>query len=465
MAGSVGRSLVVALKADTKGFSREMRGAHNDIAKFKNGIEKMGKAVAASFAALGAGVAALGVESVKAALEDEKGQRRLAVALKNVTNAKKIDIAATEKYISKTESAFGVVDDKLRPSLQRLVQSTKNVAKAQKLQYLALDISAATGKDLEEVSNALGKAYAGNFVALQRLGLGIKASTIKSKDFNKVYKELNQTVGGQAKAAAESSQGQWDRLQIALNNMKESIGYALLPTMKKLADWMINTGVPNLQTFLGVFTGDKGINASLHDGTIKAHRLGLKVKSFIEFIVRNKDELTKFAAVLMSMWAVGKVIIFTSNVYKAVAAFKTLTVAANAAAAAESRALGGGLLGGVRAVAGRALGAVAGSATGIIGGGLLVGHKIYSDADKAIMGNTKKQALFNLQSRMQAMGLVNQTPAVKSQRARMEKAYQKIDINVSGNLNARDTALAIQKILQQYSLTGFPIQTVGKTTP
>ena len=61
---------------------------------------------------------------------------------------------------------------------------------------------------------------------------------------------------------------------------------------------------------------------------------------------------------------------------------------------------------------------------------------------------------------------MNQTAAVKSQRRRYEKATNAIiNINVSGAVDPKSVAKQIQKILQDNSLTGFPIQTVGKTTP
>ncbi len=79
--------------------------------------------------------------------------------------------------ILQTSLATGVADDQLRPALQRLAVSTKSTEEAQKLLTLALDISKASGKDLETVTNALGRAQDGNVTSLGRLGLAHSCHT------------------------------------------------------------------------------------------------------------------------------------------------------------------------------------------------------------------------------------------------------------------------------------------------
>ncbi len=129
----------------------------------------------------------IGVDAVKAAIEDEKAQISLAQTLKNVTKATDAQVKATEDYIDKTARATGIADDQLRPSLDRLVRSTQDVTKAQKLQQLALDIAAGTGKDLATVTEALGKAYDGNLGALKRIGVPLDENIIKTIDVGTIY--------------------------------------------------------------------------------------------------------------------------------------------------------------------------------------------------------------------------------------------------------------------------------------
>ena len=189
MAGS--RTLKLSILGDVDNLTKSLKTATTDVDSFGDKMGKAGKAIGAAFvaaaAAAGAYAVKIGIDGVKAALEDEKAQRILALTLENTTGATNAQIAAVENYITKTALATGVTDDELRPALSRLVRSTKDTEEAQKLLSLALDISSATGKPLEAIANSLGKAYDGNTNALGKLGLGIDQSILKTKDFNKVY--------------------------------------------------------------------------------------------------------------------------------------------------------------------------------------------------------------------------------------------------------------------------------------
>lgn len=232
------RTLKLNLLADVDQFGRSLNKADNDAKGFAGGLKKYGKIAAAAFVVAGAAAAAyavkIGVDGVKAAVEDEASQKQLAIALRNTTNATDAQIASTEEYITKQQLAFGVADTKLRPALANLARATGDVGKAQQLTNLAMDISASTGKDLEGVSMALSKAYNGNLGALTRLGVPLDASIIATKDFNAAQAELTRLFGGAAKANTETYAGQLAIVTERIAELKESIGVALLPTMKTL---------------------------------------------------------------------------------------------------------------------------------------------------------------------------------------------------------------------------------------
>lgn len=234
------RTLKLNLLADVDQFGRSLNKADNDAKGFAGGLKKYGKIAAAAFVVAGAAAAAyavkIGVDGVKAAVEDEASQKQLAIALRNTTNATDAQIASTEEYISKQQLAFGVADTKLRPALANLARATGDVGKAQQLTNLAMDISASTGKDLEGVSMALSKAYNGNLGALTRLGVPLDASIIATKDFNAAQAELTRLFGGAAKANTETYAGQLAIVTERTAELKESIGVALLPTMKTLLE-------------------------------------------------------------------------------------------------------------------------------------------------------------------------------------------------------------------------------------
>jgi hypothetical protein len=255
------RTLKLALLADTKQFIDGLDKADKETKSFSSKLGSALKTGALAFAALGAaaGVAAIkiGVDAVKAAIEDEKAQVSLAQTLKNVTKATDAQVKATEDYIDKTARATGVADDQLRPSLDRLVRSTQDVTKAQKLQQLALNIAAGTGKDLATVTEALGKAYDGNLGALKRIGVPLDENIVKTKDFDKAVIALSETFEGQADAAANTFAGRLARFKVAIDEAKESLGQALLPLLERFAKFATDTLAPALQGIIDGLTGKK----------------------------------------------------------------------------------------------------------------------------------------------------------------------------------------------------------------
>ena len=216
------------------------KGINRAIAKFKQ-LETTGekaqyalrKAALPAAAAL-TGLAAAATIATKAAAEDAKAQELLALALRNSTGATDAQIAANEKYIATTERAAAVSDDQLRPALGNLVRATGDVTQSQQLLNLALDISAATGRDLESVSIALAKASQGQATALQRLGVPLDEALVKTKDFEGIVSVLTDTFSGAAAAAADTFEGRMRRVSIAIDNTKENIGNALIPILERL---------------------------------------------------------------------------------------------------------------------------------------------------------------------------------------------------------------------------------------
>jgi len=253
------RTLKLNLLADVNQFGRGLKQAEADTTLFGSTVSKISKRAQLAFAAMAAsaGYAAIriGQEAVQAALEDEKSQVTLAKALQNTTKATDAQIAATEDYISKTQLAFGVSDTKLRPALANLTRATGDLEKSQKLTNLALDISAATGKDLESVTLALGKAYNGNVGALTKLGVPLDEATKKTKDFNVVQDKLTELFGGAAAANADTYAGRLAIVSEKTGELKESIGTLLLPEIEKLVNFADRTLLPTLQQVADGFAG------------------------------------------------------------------------------------------------------------------------------------------------------------------------------------------------------------------
>ena len=236
-------SIPIISSLDTKGFDKAQKEfASLDGAGAKTGYA-LNKALLPAIAVVGGLAAGLGM-AAKAASEDQKAQDLLAQQLRTSAMATDDVIASNEKFISGMSRAFSVADDDLRPAMASLVRSTGSVEVAQSLMTTALDIAAATGKDLETVTLALGKAANGQTAALTKLDPSLKGVIDSESSLDDITNALATSFGGAATVAANSFEGQMKGMTIALDETKESIGAALLPALvgllgilKPVADW------------------------------------------------------------------------------------------------------------------------------------------------------------------------------------------------------------------------------------
>jgi hypothetical protein len=220
--------------------------------KMSKNVKKLAGTLGLAFG--GQQILAFAKASVKAAAADEKAQKQLALALKNVGLGR--DAAAAEDFIQKLQSEFGVVDDKLRPAYQALAVATGDTAQSQKLLQIALDISASTGKDLQSVTGAITKAYLGNNTALGKLGVGISKADLKAKSFDEVMNQLSTTFAGAATQSANTFQGSMDKLSVASNNVQEIIGKGIIDALKGLSeDTTVDDLAKGMEDF-ALFTAD-----------------------------------------------------------------------------------------------------------------------------------------------------------------------------------------------------------------
>jgi hypothetical protein len=292
-------SIPIISEFDGKGIAKakqEFSQLEGAGAKANYAIKKAALPAAAALAGVGAAL----FDATKAAMEDETAQKQLALALKNSTGASDAAVAATEDWISAQGRALGVTDDELRPALAKLSRQTHSVAEAQKAAKLAMDISAATGKDLSTVSDTLAKAYGGNTAALAKLSPELKSAIKDGMSLDDAMAALESTFGGAAEAAANTAEGGFKRLQLGLAETKESIGAALIPVVEKLipvllkiSDW----AQKNPQTFTiiaaaiaGIATSIMAINFAMSLNPFTAIALGIGVLVAGIAVAYNKFE-------------------------------------------------------------------------------------------------------------------------------------------------------------------------------
>jgi len=325
MAGS--RTLKLSILADVADLRKNLDQGGKDVETFGSKMADFGKKAAAAFAVAGAAVGAYAASAVKAAAEDEKAQQQLAGNLKALAGATDAQVASTEKFISAQSRASAQSDEVLRPALGRLVRATGDVDESQKLLTLALDLSAASGKSVETVSNALAKAYEGNTTSLAKLGLGLDATELKNQSVDTTMAQLATTYGSFAENQAATTEGKFASIKIAQDEITESLGTALLPAMEKLTTFILEKIVPAVESFVAGLTGQAGAKQSLTETEKTALEWGERIKKLIKTLIDFKDEIKAVGIVLATVFVASKIVAFVTTV---VSSIRTLVAAMNA---------------------------------------------------------------------------------------------------------------------------------------
>lgn len=256
----------ITFDADFDELKRGVKGAENEVQSFGDKMGKFGKAAGVAFAAAGAAALAYSAvllkQGVESAIADEKAQAKLALTLQNVTGATDAQISAIESQILQTSLLTGVTDDELRPSFERLLRATKDSDEALKLQKVAIDVAAGSGKSLEAVTNAMAKAAEGNTGALAKLGVGLTSAQLKTMSMDEVTNQLATTFGGQAAAQADTFAGKLQILKNAFNEGKETVGSFVLDAITPMINTIVKTVIPAISGFINSVGGKEGLTAA-----------------------------------------------------------------------------------------------------------------------------------------------------------------------------------------------------------
>jgi len=239
-------SIPIISEFDGKGIDRAIK----EFKQLETAGEKahflIKKAAIPAAAAL-AGVTTALTFAVKAAMEDELAQAKLAQTLEKTVGATEAQVKATEDMISAMSRATGTADDELRPAFAALVLGSHDVGKATAALSIAQDIATSTGKSLAEVSSAMSLGFGGNMRALAALSPELKSMIKEGASLDTVMSILADNFGGATAAAADTAAGKFKIMKNSIAETKESIGAALLPAvaavlpyLQKMADWAQN---------------------------------------------------------------------------------------------------------------------------------------------------------------------------------------------------------------------------------
>ena len=243
--------------------------AFADATKSTLGLNKQVNTLAKSFLGLFTAqkLARAGFNAAKAFAEDDKAARVLGRSLDNLGLA--FADPSVRTFIADLEKTFGVLDDQLRPAFQRLLTTTGDIGKSQDLLRTALDLSAASGKDVVTVAGDLSKAYVGQTRALSKYGIGLTQAQLKAMSFEEVQTRINDLFSGQAQNAVNTYAGSFAKLSVAANNAQETIGKGLIDALTILG----GGGAGGLDNVIKKIDSASNAMASFARGTATAFKV------------------------------------------------------------------------------------------------------------------------------------------------------------------------------------------------
>jgi len=241
------------------------------IKSFEKSVKSLGRTFGLAFTA--AGIVNFSKKAIDAFVKDEAAAKSLERQLKNTGYA--FSAPDVEYFIANMQKLYGVLDDQLRPAFQTLLTASGSITKSQKALNTVLNVSAATGKSVEEVSAAIAKGFSGQTTALTRLGAGLSKATLASGDMVAILDELDAKFAGQATARLGTYAGKMDQLKVAAANASEIIGGSLLDSLSRLSK------DNSLSGFTGLIEGLAQKMASLDKAVFGfvGNMLGIKQKT------------------------------------------------------------------------------------------------------------------------------------------------------------------------------------------
>lgn len=240
--------------------------------------------------------------AAQAAADDAASVAKLQQAVTNSGASWETYKAQLDEVIERGQK-LGFTDDQSRDALALLTAQTGDATEAQKRYAMAQDLARGANIDVVTASKLLGKVTEENVNVLGRYGINVK----KGASETELFAAVQQKFGGQAEVFGRSTAGSMARLKIQMTELKEQIGYALLPVMTALANFAATRLAPAIAKALGtVQTFINTIKAGLK-GDVAAAAAGLNtlpkpLQELALWLARNKEGIIDFAKAVRDLY-------------------------------------------------------------------------------------------------------------------------------------------------------------------
>jgi hypothetical protein len=270
--------ILARLKADSSQFIAEMGKASQATEGLNKSVNKTGGILQnklklgffAAGAAAGAFAIKLGRDSVGAAMEAGAAHDRLARLLYTTNGATEEGVKILNQQAKALESLTVVTESNITTVQSQLATFDLHGSTIAQLTPAILDYvvaekgAAASADQYRQMTNGLAQALNGQFASLTAVGFVLDDETKKmiksgteSERAAAIVDVLNSTYKDFAKTAGETAAGQAQKLSVAINNLKQDFGNALLPVMQNVRTFMATNLVPALSELQAKFA-DKG---------------------------------------------------------------------------------------------------------------------------------------------------------------------------------------------------------------
>lgn len=205
--------------------------------KADTAVEKLYKSTKKLAAGFGVAFSATAITRFAAAsVRAFAAEEKQIAALTSTVKALGIAFTAPEinQFIENLERLTGITREELQPSFQKLLTQTGSITKSQKILAAAVEVSFSGIMSVSEAADALSQAYVGNVKGLKKFNLGLTNAELAAMSFDEVLQKVSKTYKDQFAAALDTTAVKLDKMKVAADNAKESIGSGLVDAFANL---------------------------------------------------------------------------------------------------------------------------------------------------------------------------------------------------------------------------------------
>src|SRR3990172_303608 len=210
--------------------------AKQDVSKLKQGVDESTLSMKNLYtAALAFGAFKFAQSAIEDAIKFDKSLVQVSNQMKSLGIATQGGRADIIKWSEAIQASTRFSNDEAVAALSRVIGATKDLGAAQRLVKLSMDVAVATGRDQNEVLGDLQKAYIGNERGVKALKMALGDANMTVGSTNDLIRMLESRFGGVSQSA-DSADKKLVQFKNQLNDVKRTIGEALLPVVMKIPD-------------------------------------------------------------------------------------------------------------------------------------------------------------------------------------------------------------------------------------